>query len=114
MCVEDIPKILTVKDANQWSYIYQHCFITEKSLTYLSSSNLSKAAWGTLEKNGSQLMIRSYEIGVLLLPKDFDADYFVINGCHTLSDSTSHASIPVTVPFDLPVTPYCKDGKNFD
>jgi len=76
-----------------------------------SSSNLSKAAWGTLEKNGSQLMIRSYEIGVLFLPKDFDADYFVINGCHAQSDSKSHASKPVTVPFDLPVTPYCKDGK---
>ena len=34
------------------------------------SANLSKAAWGTLEKNGQQLMIRSYEIGVLFLPKD--------------------------------------------
>ena len=32
------------------------------------SSNLSKAAWGALEKKGSQLMIRSYEIGVLFLP----------------------------------------------
>ncbi|KAF3661450.1 Tyrosyl-DNA phosphodiesterase-related isoform 2 [Capsicum annuum] len=27
----------------------------------LTSSNLSKAAWGTLQKNNSQLMIRSYE-----------------------------------------------------
>ena len=34
------------------------------------SANLSKAAWGALEKNGQQLMIRSYEIGVLFLPKD--------------------------------------------
>lgn len=34
------------------------------------SANLSKAAWGTLEKNGQQLMIRSYEIGVLFLPTD--------------------------------------------
>ena len=34
------------------------------------SANLSKAAWGTLEKNGQQLMIRSYEIGVLFLPRD--------------------------------------------
>ena len=34
------------------------------------SANLSKAAWGTLEKNGQQLLIRSYEIGVLFLPKD--------------------------------------------
>jgi len=32
------------------------------------SANLSKAAWGALEKKGAQLMIRSYEIGVLFLP----------------------------------------------
>lgn len=34
----------------------------------LSSANLSKAAWGALQKNNSQLMIRSYELGVLFLP----------------------------------------------
>eukprot|EP00250_Pteridium_aquilinum_P016998 c23402_g1_i3 orf=440-2491(-) len=34
----------------------------------LTSANLSKAAWGALQKNGSQLMIRSYELGVLFLP----------------------------------------------
>ncbi|XP_050707432.1 probable tyrosyl-DNA phosphodiesterase [Eriocheir sinensis] len=35
----------------------------------LSSANLSKAAWGVLQKDASQLFIRSYELGVLLLPK---------------------------------------------
>lgn len=35
----------------------------------LSSANLSKAAWGCLQKDGSQLFIRSYELGILLLPK---------------------------------------------
>lgn len=34
------------------------------------SANLSKAAWGALEKKGVQLKIRSYEIGVLFLPSD--------------------------------------------
>ncbi|KAG8385702.1 hypothetical protein BUALT_Bualt03G0072600 [Buddleja alternifolia] len=34
----------------------------------LTSSNLSKAAWGALQKNNSQIMIRSYELGVLFLP----------------------------------------------
>ncbi|KAJ7560336.1 hypothetical protein O6H91_04G125000 [Diphasiastrum complanatum] len=34
----------------------------------LTSANLSKAAWGALQKNGSQLMIRSYELGVCFLP----------------------------------------------
>ncbi|OMO64913.1 hypothetical protein COLO4_31726 [Corchorus olitorius] len=36
----------------------------------LTSANLSKAAWGALQKNNSQLMIRSYELGVLFLPSD--------------------------------------------
>eukprot|EP00850_Spirogloea_muscicola_P007898 SM000041S15457 [mRNA] locus=s41:198777:203037:+ [translate_table: standard] len=34
----------------------------------LTSSNLSKAAWGALQKNNKQLMVRSYELGVLFLP----------------------------------------------
>lgn len=41
------------------------------NIFYVSSANLSKAAWGAFEKNGSQLMIRSYEIGVLFLPSHF-------------------------------------------
>lgn len=35
----------------------------------LTSANLSKAAWGELQVQGSQLAIRSYELGVLFLPK---------------------------------------------
>ncbi|RXG56114.1 Tyrosyl-DNA phosphodiesterase 1 [Armadillidium vulgare] len=35
----------------------------------LTSSNLSKAAWGQLQKQGMQLFIRSYEAGVLWLPE---------------------------------------------
>ncbi|KAG6576583.1 Tyrosyl-DNA phosphodiesterase 1 [Phytophthora cinnamomi] len=35
----------------------------------VTSSNLSKAAWGALQKNKSQFMIRSYELGVLFLPQ---------------------------------------------
>lgn len=34
----------------------------------LTSSNLSQAAWGSKQKNGSQLYIKSYEIGVLFCP----------------------------------------------
>ncbi|CAO1941798.1 unnamed protein product [Urochloa humidicola] len=35
----------------------------------LTSANLSKAAWGALQKNNTQLMIHSYELGVLFLPQ---------------------------------------------
>ena len=34
----------------------------------LASHNLSQAAWGKLEKKDTQLYIKSYEVGVLLLP----------------------------------------------
>uniref|UniRef100_A0AAR2LYM8 Tyrosyl-DNA phosphodiesterase 1 n=1 Tax=Pygocentrus nattereri TaxID=42514 RepID=A0AAR2LYM8_PYGNA len=37
----------------------------------VTSANLSKAAWGALEKNNTQMMIRSYELGVLYLPSAF-------------------------------------------
>ena len=45
-------------------------FDDERHCAFVVSSNLSKAAWGALEKKGSQLKIRSYEIGVLFLPSD--------------------------------------------
>lgn len=35
------------------------------------SANLSKAAWGALEKNNTQVMVRSYELGVLFVPSAF-------------------------------------------
>uniref|UniRef100_A0A665W9L0 Tyrosyl-DNA phosphodiesterase 1 n=1 Tax=Echeneis naucrates TaxID=173247 RepID=A0A665W9L0_ECHNA len=37
----------------------------------VTSSNLSKAAWGALEKNNTQVMVRSYELGVLYVPSAF-------------------------------------------
>ncbi|KHJ82545.1 hypothetical protein OESDEN_17761 [Oesophagostomum dentatum] len=46
----------------------------------VTSANLSKAAWGEFQKNKTQLMIRSYELGVLItdtarirLPYDYPA-----------------------------------------
>lgn len=51
-------------------YASLKCFIS------LGSANLSKAAWGALEKNGTQLMIRSYELGVLFLPSAFVSSWF--------------------------------------
>ncbi|KAL0031162.1 hypothetical protein WJX77_006853 [Trebouxia sp. C0004] len=34
----------------------------------LASHNLSKAAWGAVQKQGTQLFIRSFELGVMFLP----------------------------------------------
>eukprot|EP00118_Oscarella_pearsei_P011910 m.83681 g.83681 ORF g.83681 m.83681 type:complete len:474 (+) comp36365_c0_seq2:231-1652(+) len=57
----------------------------------LTSANLSKAAWGAFEKKGSQLMIRSYELGILLLAE-------------------SHSN-QLQVPYDLPLTSYRSDDE---
>nr|XP_056707143.1 tyrosyl-DNA phosphodiesterase 1 [Euleptes europaea] len=69
----------------------------------VTSANLSKAAWGAFEKNGAQLMIRSYELGVLFLPSEFglDTGYFQVKES-LLSDEP--ASFPV--PYDLPPEKY--------
>ncbi|KAK1309189.1 hypothetical protein QJS10_CPA09g01256 [Acorus calamus] len=49
----------------------------------LTSANLSKAAWGALQKNNSQLMIHSYELGVLFMPsviRDHGHEFSCTNG----------------------------------
>ncbi|KAM9380907.1 tyrosyl-DNA phosphodiesterase 1 [Phaethornis superciliosus] len=72
----------------------------------VTSANLSKAAWGALEKNGTQLMIRSYELGVLFLPSAFglDTGYFHVRG-KTLPESKGSATC-FPVPYDLPPQEY--------
>ena len=36
---------------------------------YIGSHNLSKAAWGEVQKGGKQFCVRSYELGVLFFPR---------------------------------------------
>lgn len=74
-----------LKQNNTDVYILYHillhaCFLWTvfliKSFTFslvyfIHSANLSKAAWGALEKNNTQVMVRSYELGVLYLPSAF-------------------------------------------
>ncbi|XP_051006391.1 tyrosyl-DNA phosphodiesterase 1 isoform X2 [Acomys russatus] len=66
----------------------------------VTSANLSKAAWGALEKNGTQLMIRSYELGVLFLPSAFGLDTFKVKQKFFSSSCEPMTSFPV--PYDLP------------
>ena len=99
----------------------------------LRSANLSKAAWGALEKKGAQLMIRSYEAGVLFLPSSFvratpqisiptylnieikayslqDLDSFdVMTSLDELvEDEVRERTFPQ--PFDLPLVEYSSTG----
>lgn len=104
----------------------------------LTSSNLSKAAWGALQKNNSQLMIRSYELGVLFLPSSIErcgsGFSCTSNGdikedkCRLLDNSEvrrrklvtltwqgsrnsglSSEVIPLPVPYELPPQPYTSE-----
>eukprot|EP00928_Gymnodinium_smaydae_P084681 TRINITY_DN6796_c0_g2_i1.p1 TRINITY_DN6796_c0_g2~~TRINITY_DN6796_c0_g2_i1.p1 ORF type:complete len:719 (-),score=122.58 TRINITY_DN6796_c0_g2_i1:70-2187(-) len=75
---------------------------------FVGSQNMSKSAWGELQKGGSQLCIRSFEVGVLLLPsrlRQLEVDpmrpggYFLCSRNNAMSSSSS-AGAAVFVPSD--------------
>ncbi|CAK9296990.1 unnamed protein product [Gordionus sp. m RMFG-2023] len=81
----------------------------------LTSANLSKAAWGTLEKNNTQLAIRSYELGVLFLPKFcgiLDQDYFNLSGSYINNEIKQ---IPrMYLPYDYPLAKYSSNDNPWE
>ncbi|RUS34182.1 hypothetical protein BC938DRAFT_482062 [Jimgerdemannia flammicorona] len=95
----------------------------------VTSSNLSKAAWGDLQKKGEQLMVRSYELGVLIWPEMFKTpegeNAYMLNATKTnlrpippsalvpqISPPLSSVTnvVPVRLPYDLPLTSYDFDA----
>ncbi|XP_047436073.1 tyrosyl-DNA phosphodiesterase 1 [Mugil cephalus] len=76
---------------------------TELAWFLVTSANLSKAAWGALEKNNTQVMVRSYELGVLYVPSAFNMKTFPVDR-NPFPVSSSSSGFPV--PFDLPPTCY--------
>lgn len=75
---------------------------TQLAWFLVTSANLSKAAWGAMEKKNTQVMVRSYELGVLYVPSAFDMKTFPVHKSQfPASDSTGFP-----VPFDLPPTCY--------
>ncbi|KAF8567902.1 hypothetical protein P879_02787 [Paragonimus westermani] len=100
---------------------------TYASWFLLTSANLSKSAWGAYEKDHTQLMIRSYELGVLFLPEKFQngANCFTVTtpsdrpktAMNSSSSGSSdkikptNAAIPFPVPYDLPPVPYNSDDE---
>lgn len=65
----------------------------------LTSANLSKAAWGVLQKQNSQLFIRSYEAGILMLPK-------FLNDGTEFELARPGTKNGLSLPYDFPLTPY--------
>lgn len=78
----------------------------------LTSANLSKAAWGALEKKETQLSIRSYELGVLFFPLSSEPSHHhhvnQQNDCGSFFavNSDSETFNNFFFPFSLPLTPY--------
>ncbi|KAM9294161.1 tyrosyl-DNA phosphodiesterase 1 [Gastrophryne carolinensis] len=77
----------------------------------VTSANLSKAAWGSLEKSGSQLFIRSYELGVLFLPPAFDCHHgtFPVKVNIYVDNKDARGAFPV--PYDLPPEHYSEKDR---
>ena len=69
------------------STLYLHI---DFGILYALSANLSKAAWGGLEKKGTQLKIRSYEIGVLFTSKDEVRSFTVCTVSHTVKQHSEY------------------------
>ncbi|KAH8548600.1 tyrosyl-DNA phosphodiesterase-domain-containing protein [Umbelopsis sp. PMI_123] len=78
----------------------------------ITSANLSRAAWGDSQKNGTQLHIRHYELGILLYP-----DLWEEQETHMLAANYRNANpnppdfvsikegdtiVPVRIPYGLP------------
>lgn len=75
--------------------------LTKLAYYLLTSANLSKSAWGGPFAKDNSVYVRSYEAGVMFLPKFFDEEYFEIK--QTLS-SKNRALFPFM--YDLPLVPY--------
>ncbi|GFO34675.1 tyrosyl-DNA phosphodiesterase 1-like [Plakobranchus ocellatus] len=83
---------------------------TQAAWFIVTSANLSKAAWGALEKKGSQLMIRSYELGVLFLPQYFGyKTSFPVSSKLEDVEKSEKATFPL--PYDLPPTTYVRGDR---
>ncbi|KAL1920778.1 uncharacterized protein VTP21DRAFT_11413 [Calcarisporiella thermophila] len=78
---------------------------------------MSKAAWGELQINETQLMIRNYELGVLVFPELFSSSGERVyltpqwNSYQPSASSPTSSSAPPKVvklplPYDLPLTRY--------
>jgi hypothetical protein len=87
----------------------------------LFSANLSKAAWGSFEKNETQLMIRSYELGVLFLPSflkvnknlKFFSSYHIFFFQQKKNDNDTFLKVneDFLIPYDLPPLKYNNTGR---
>jgi len=82
----------------------------------LTSSNLSKAAWGCLQKKNTQFMIRHYEAGVMFLPwlcddQQKNVIFQVGAPAQVQNDDCLQVSFPL--PYSLPIEPHSKKDRQW-
>ncbi|KAJ3046202.1 tyrosyl-DNA phosphodiesterase 1 [Rhizophlyctis rosea] len=115
-------------------HIKTFCRVTpegELAWFLLTSANLSKAAWGSLEKGGAQLMVRSYELGVLVYPELFrEVEGQKVRMQNITAGVAKHIPVAretgdgederaeevvvtVRLPYDLPLVPYAKEDETW-
>lgn len=96
---------------NAMPHIKSYCRYSDRGLYWfiLTSANISRSAWGALNKNNKilnpTLRINSYEAGVAFFPRIIlDKDRFPMN------EGQRKDSSPIfKLPFDIPPTPFSKD-----
>lgn len=80
----------------------------------VTSSNLSKQAWGEAQTAGGDFKISSYEIGVMVWPELYGENAVMVPTFKT-DTPPGHPDADLTVgvrmAYDLPLVPYGKDDK---
>lgn len=74
----------------------------------LTSANLSKQAWGTINQKKKNQWIQSWECGVLLHPGCYGVDR-LLPVYKRDGESNQDNSLPIRLAFDLPLVPYEKE-----
>lgn len=75
--------------------------LTKLAWFLITSANISKSAWGGNLQKDRSVYVRSYEAGVLFVPKFFNEDHFEIQ---TTLNSENKKVFPFM--YDLPLTEY--------
>ncbi|KAI8822250.1 tyrosyl-DNA phosphodiesterase-domain-containing protein [Fimicolochytrium jonesii] len=70
----------------------------------LTSSNLSKAAWGSFEKKGEQLMVEDFQNGTMRNVSASELPSLSLTA--QPAAGTTDFIVPIRLPYDLPLTPY--------
>jgi len=82
----------------------------------LTSSNLSKAAWGSLQKKNTQFMIRHYEVGVMFLPwlcDDQQQNVVFQVGAPVQLQKDDCLQVSFPLPYSVPIKPYSKKDRQW-